>query len=453
MADTGHSLTASGAVELIRDGKLKAVDLVRDCLSRISSTDERLKAWMCLDEERALERARQLDWRRQCGKPIGLLHGIPVGIKDIIDTADFPTECGSEIFKGRRPEANAFVIDRLNEAGAVILGKTKTTEFAHFHPTDTCNPNALDRTPGGSSSGSAAAVAAMQVPLALGSQTNGSMIRPASFCGVYGFKPSRGWISRSGVLQTSKSLDHVGVYGRTLHDIALIADAIAGHDSRDYLSEPYPRPCMREGAKSEVPVEPALAVIDLPYADRLEADAALAFETVCSTLADHIERIPAPDRFADLVGAQHTIHDYEIFLHLSPRVAGKEDLLSASMQSVFERAAQIDESEYDAAIRLMRSAGEYFELFFRDYDVILSPSAPGEAPLLSGGATGDPIFCTVWTLLGLPSISVPALVGDNGLPIGLQVIGGLQEDDRLCRTVGWITDQLKAGNAQGGVGS
>ena len=224
------TLTATEAAHEIAHGAISAEEFTAACLERIAKVDREVHAFIHIDPEHALKQARALDQKKANGEGIGPLHGIPVGIKDIFDTADYPTECGSPILAGRRPQADAAAVRRLREAGAVIIGKTVTTEFAYFHPGKTRNPRDLNRTPGGSSSGSAAAVAAGMVPLAIGSQTNGSMIRPAAFCGVFGVKPSHGLISRAGALTLSHKLDHVGAFARSLDDLALILDVLAGED-------------------------------------------------------------------------------------------------------------------------------------------------------------------------------------------------------------------------------
>src|SRR5687768_18158935 len=228
-----HRLSAAESARLIRDGVITSVQLVEGCLARIREVDARVEAWTFLDPEHALSQARALDEWRLGGNPIGALHGVPVGLKDIIDTADMPTENGSVLHAGRTPSRDASVVAMLRAAGAVIMGKTVTTEFASGASGKTRNPHNAAHTPGGSSSGSAAAVAAGMVPLALGSQTNGSVIRPAAFCGVYGFKPTHGLIPRHGVFQLSRTLDHVGLFARTSDDIALLAEQLVGYDERD----------------------------------------------------------------------------------------------------------------------------------------------------------------------------------------------------------------------------
>lgn len=434
-------LTASEAARKIRAGLLTSTELVGACLKRIEETDGQLKAWAHLDPERALANAAEMDAIRKSGRPVGSLHGVPVALKDIIDTKEYPTERGTPIFAGRRPTKDAAVGERLRDAGAVILGKTKTTEVAFVHPTDTVNPHNLEYGPGGSSSGSAAAVAAHQVPLALGTQTNGSVIRPASFCGTYGFKPTRGVISRTGVLATSNYLDQIGVFARSLEDTALLADALKGYDQTDDKCYPRPRPAMLEGFQADPPVEPSLAFIDLPFANRLTADSKEGFDELISVLGARVDRIPAPPAFTGLVEAQRIIHEYEICQHLKETFDDHWDQISATLKPVIEHGRSISKAAYEDALRFAADADEFFAVFFNDYDAILSPSAAGEAPKI-GPTTGDPIFCTLWTLAGLPAVSLPLLVGANGLPIGVQLIGAVEQDDRLMRTANWLLKRL-----------
>ncbi|HMB75704.1 MAG TPA: amidase, partial [Kiloniellaceae bacterium] len=312
-----HSLTAIEAARRIREGRLSSVDLVASCLARIEETEPVLKAWAFLDRDTALAQAAEMDRIRKAGRPVGPLHGVPVGLKDIVDTKDMPTERGTRIFAGRRPEQDAAIVERLREAGAVILGKTVSTELAFVHAGETRNPHNPERTPGGSSSGSAAAVAAYNVPLAVGTQTNGSVIRPASFCGIFGFKPTRGVISRRGILQTSESLDQVGGFARSLEDAALLCDVLGAYDPADSLSYPRPRPQMLAGAMSEAPVDPAFMWFDMPYHDRLAADAAEGLEAVLEGLEGQLDRSPVSSKLTALVEVQRVIHEYEFCHHLA----------------------------------------------------------------------------------------------------------------------------------------
>ena len=438
-----NALPAVEAARKIREGALASVDLVKACLARIDETDGQLKAWAHLDAEHALAQAEELDTIRRAGRPLGALHGVPVGLKDIIDTRDFPTERGTPIFSGREPSQDAVVVERLRESGAVILGKTVSTELAFMHPAETRNPHDPSRSPGGSSSGSAAAVAAYHVPLAIGTQTNGSVIRPAAFCGTYGFKPTRGVISRRGVLQTSKSLDQMGAFGRTLEDVALLTDVIGGYDPSDPLSYARPRPKMLDGSRAEAPVEPELVWFDLPFNDRLSEDARAGLDEVVSALGGRVERLPVSENMIGLVEVQQVIHEYEICHHLEKTFAEHWDMVSTSLQPIVERGRTISDAQYAGALEVMASAGSFFDKFFKDYDAVIAPSAAGEAPKFGGG-TGDPVFCTIWTLCGLPSLNLPLLVGENGLPVGVQLIGAAEEDDRLLRTASWMLNELQS---------
>lgn len=437
-----NGLTATDALKKIHDGWLTSVELVTACLGRINETDDQIKAWAHIDHEHVLAQAKAADHIRQNGKPLGALHGIPVALKDIIDTKDFPTERGTPIHAGRSTQHDARIVEQLREAGAVILGKTVTTEFAFVHAGETRNPHNPDYSPGGSSSGSVAAVAGFHVPLAIGTQTNGSVIRPASYCGTYGFKPSKGIIPRTGVLQTSNNLDQVGVFGRSLEDVALLADVISGYDQSDEKSYARPRPQMLKGAETEPPVSPELVWFDLPFADRLSEDAAEGLEEVVSALGGRVEKIQAPDNFMGLVETQRIIHEYEICQHLADDFNNNWDQISSTLQPIVERGQQIGKNEYEHAIGVMGEFESFFDDFFKDYDAIITPAATGEAPKFGNG-TGDPIFSTLWTLGGLPCLNLPLLVGSNGLPIGVQLVGAREEDDRLLRTANWMLTQLQ----------
>ena len=432
-----NTLTASEAVEAIAWGRLSSVDLVKSCLVEIAKTDVTIQAWAHLDAEAALTQAAECDRIRKAGMGIGPLHGVPVGLKDIIDTSDMPTERGTSIFANRQPASDARIVEHLREAGAVILGKTVTTELAFVHANQTRNPHNSDYSPGGSSSGSAAAVGAFHVPLAVGTQTNGSVIRPASFCGTFGFKPTRGMISRDGLLQTSESLDQVGCFGRSLEDVALLTDVLASYDQRDSCSFGRPRPTMRPSATADVPVAPDLAWFDLPFYDRLAEDARDGMDAVLDVLGPRVTRLPAAATLANLVGVQARIHQYEICVHQAETFEAHFDALSEDLKAIIVRGRQISRTEYEDALAVKVSAQEFFAEFFIEFDAIVAPAAAGEAPKFGAG-TGDPVFCTLWTLAGLPCVTLPLLVGENNLPIGVQLIGPIEKDDRLLRTARWL---------------
>ena len=432
-----YTLTATEAVQAIASGRLSSVDLVKSCLEQIADTDASIKAWAHLDPENALAQAAECDRIRKAGLGTGPLHGLPVGLKDVIDTRDMPTQRGTDIFKDRQPDKDARLVESLRESGAVIMGKTVTTELAFVHANDTRNPHNPEHSPGGSSSGSAAAVAACHVPLAVGTQTNGSVIRPASFCGTFGFKPTRGVISRAGVLKTSDSLDQVGCFGRSLEDVALLTDALAGYDQADSCSFARPRPQMRAGAQAEAPVAPDLVWFNLPFYDRLSPDAHEGMEAVLDVLGPRITRMAAADTLANLVAVQARIHEYEICQHQAAVFDANFEDLSRELQLIVARGRKISEAEYTDALAVKASAQTFFDDLFVEFDAIIAPCATGEAPKFGSG-TGDPIFCTLWTLAGLPCVSLPLLVGDNNLPIGVQLIGPIEKDDRLLRTARWL---------------
>ncbi len=441
MTDAPHTLTATEAAQAIASRRLCSVDLVKSCLARIEQTDPEIRAWAHLDADAALAQAVECDRIRAAGLATGPLHGVPVGLKDIIDTVDMPTQRGTPIFAGRQTDRDARIVEHLREAGAVIMGKTVTTELAFVHANETRNPHDPDHSPGGSSSGSAAAVAAQHVPLAVGTQTNGSVIRPASFCGVFGFKPTRGVISREGLLQTSVSLDQIGCFGRSLADVALLTDAISGYDQRDPCSLGRPLPDMGAGARAEAAVTPDLAWFDLPFNDRLSSDAREALEGVLGRLGPQVTRLPAPDQLANLVAVQARIHEYEICQHLAETFEGHWDALSETLRPIITRGRQISIDAYQDALAVKTSAETFFDDFFAEFDAIVAPAASGEAPRFGGG-TGDPIFSTVWTLAGLPCVTLPLLAGEKGLPVGVQLIGPAEKDDRLLRTARWLQQHL-----------
>lgn len=435
-----HELSARDAARGIREGRFSSVELVKDCLAHITRTDSAIGAWAFLDPDLALAQAEQMDNRRMFGKPIGPLHGVPVGIKDIFDTADMPTGYGSAIFAERRPNQDSTVVSRLKQAGAVILGKTVTTEFAFMSPATTHNPHRAGHTPGGSSSGSAAAVAARQVPLAVGSQSNGSVIRPASFCGVYGFKPTFSLISRTGVLHTSDQLDQVGVFSRSVEDTALITDQITGFDAQDRSTQALPKPGLLAGYEESVPVEPRLAFLNASYDERLNDDARAGFDELCEALGAYGDIIELPESYAHLIGHHKVLYESDIANALAETLAPHQDALSPQILEAIERGNNYGDAAYQEAMDARDQAKIFFEDFFNDYDAIVAPCVPGEAPTID--STGDPTFCTIWTLLGTPSLAMPLLQGESGLPIGVQLIGGWEEDGRLMRTARWLENAL-----------
>ncbi len=435
-------LAAAEAARRMREGLLTAEELVRACLERVRALEPVVHAWQFLDEEHALAQARAADERRRSGEPVGALNGIPVGIKDIVDTADMPTENGTVLHAGRTPRRDAWVVARLRAAGAVILGKTVTTECAYFHPGKTRNPHDPEHTPGGSSSGSAAAVAAAMVPVALGTQTNGSVIRPASFCGVYGFKPTHGLVPRTGILALSRTLDHVGLFARTLEDIALVAEELVGFDEGDPDTQPRARVPFCRVLAEEPPLEPVFAFVKTPLWERADADAREAFAELVAELGAQVEEVELFPSMRDAWQWHRTVMEAEMAHNLEREWQLGREQLSDTLRACLERGREVRAVDYQRARAMIAPMqASLDELFMQRYDAILTPAAPGAAPK-GLESTGDPSFCTLWTLTGLPALSLPLARAANGLPVGVQLVGRRHFDARLLRTARWLVGKL-----------
>jgi Asp-tRNA(Asn)/Glu-tRNA(Gln) amidotransferase A subunit family amidase len=441
MAD-GERLGAVVAARKIREGKLSAEELTRACLARIEAREPEVRAWAFLDPEHALRQARAADEQRKRGRPLGPLHGMPVGVKDIVDTADMPTENGTVLHAGRRPRQDATLVSLLRAAGAVILGKTVTTELAVYAPNKTRNPHNPEHTPGGSSSGSAAAVADGMVPLAIGTQTNGSVIRPASFCGVYGFKPSHGLIPRTGVLAQSPPLDTVGVMAADLEGLAFLAEPLMAFDAKDPASQPRARPQLLEVLRAPPPVPPRLAFVRSPVWDQAAEDTKAGFAELVEALGERVEEVALSASFDDAIEIHRTIMEADLAKSFAREYERGRDQLSARLREMIERGQAVRAVDYNRAVARIATLNAILAEFFASYDAILTPAAPGEAP--SGlGATGSPVFCTIWTLCGTPAVTLPLLTGASGLPIGVQLVGEKGDDARLLRTAGWLIETVR----------
>jgi Asp-tRNA(Asn)/Glu-tRNA(Gln) amidotransferase A subunit family amidase len=402
--------TALEAAQRIADGSLTSEALVRACLDRISEREPQVQAWQHLDMDAALRMARHVD---RFGS--GLLKGIPIGVKDIIDTADMPTGYGSSLYETYRPPRDAACVALARHAGALILGKTVTTEFAYFQPGKTRNPHDPNRTPGGSSSGSAAAVARGMVPLAFGTQTAGSIIRPASFCGCVGYKPTFGFIDRTGVRPFADSLDTVGVFATNIEDAAFFASVIAGRPDLRIADEVF---------------RPRIGLTRTHAWEAAELATATALDEAAARLRAaglELREVELPERWRGLLEAQKTIMAFEAARSHAPEILTASDHLSAKLRELLEAGALIAPEDYDAAKALVAEARARCSDVLDGLDVLLTPSAPGEAP--EGlGATGDPVFNRIWTALGMPCISVPGLTGPSGMPVGVQVVGRWGDD-------------------------
>jgi Asp-tRNA(Asn)/Glu-tRNA(Gln) amidotransferase A subunit family amidase len=440
-----HLLSAAESARFIREGIISSQQLVEACLARIRAVDPEVQAWTFLDADYALAQARALDELRLSGQAIGSLHGVPVGIKDIFDTADMPTECGSVLYAGRTPSRDATVAAMLRAAGAVIMGKTVTTEFAYFSPGKTRNPHNPEHTPGGSSSGSAAAVAANMVPLALGSQTNGSTIRPAAYCGVIGFKPTHGLISRRGALALSRTLDQVGIFASSIDDIALLAEQIVGYDENDPDTRPRARVRFAEIAAEEPPLAPMFALVKTPMWERADNDTKEGFAELAAHLDQRIEEVELFPSAMEAWELHQTIMSAEMAFNLEREYKGASEQLSEKLRKQIEQGRQVTAFDYQRALAKIAPVHESFlELFQQRYDAILTPAAPSSAPK-GLASTGDPSFCTLWTLCGMPAVSLPLLQSSTGLPLGVQLVGPRYGDARLLRTARWLAAQVAVG--------
>jgi Asp-tRNA(Asn)/Glu-tRNA(Gln) amidotransferase A subunit family amidase len=435
------TLTLTAAATDIREGRITSAELVGDCLARIAELDAGVQAWVFLDRDHAMLQAQAADQHRKQGKALGALHGVPIGVKDIFDTSDMPTEMGSPLWAGRTPRRDAAAVARLRAAGAVIMGKTVTTEYAYYHPGKTRNPHDRQRTPGGSSSGSAAAVAASMVPGALGSQTNGSVIRPAAFCGVVGFKPTHGLIPRSGALQLSRTLDHVGVFARTVEDAALLAEALAGFDEEDPDTEPIARPPFAAVAASEPPLPPRFAFVRSAAWRFAEPVTKSAFAELVDALGDTAAEVELGAGFETAINLHRTVMEVEMAHNLHRDYEKGGDQLSARLRQTIERGREYLAVDYARAVAGIIPLNDALGEVFDEFDAILTPAAPSEAPR-GLESTGDPIFCTTWTYLGTPAVTLPLMQSETGMPLGVQLVARRGDDARLLRTARWLVATL-----------
>jgi len=438
---TLSALTANEAARRIRDGEITSQELVQSCLDRIEAVEDSIGAWTHLDREYALAQAKTAQDQRQAGESLGPLHGVPVGVKDIFDTKDMLTENGTVLHAGRQPDEDSTVVERLRQAGAIILGKTVTTELAVYSPGKTKNPHDPTRTPGGSSSGSAAAVASFTVPVAVGTQTNGSVIRPAAYCGVFGFKPSHGLIPRHGILKQSPPLDTVGVMGRTLEDTALIADVVIGYDSRDPHSRPRAHPQISRIMAEDPPVEPKLAFIRTPVWGQAEESTKDALRELCEHIGD-IHIMELPPIFDGALEDHRRIMEADLALSFAKEYSDGKDQLSSVLREMIERGQQVLAMDYNSAVARIAEYRAEIDAIILDFDAILTPATAGEAPV-GLDATGSPAFCTIWTLAGVPALTMPIMQGPNGMPLGVQLVSAKGDDGRLFRNARWLLGTLE----------
>ncbi len=424
LADLSARAIARGVIR----GDFTAEAVTRDCLDRIAGRETEIQAWQFLDPERALAEARAVDRAPSRGK----LAGIPVGIKDVFDTADMPTTYGSAVYRDFRPRADASAVALMRAAGAVGLGKTVTTEFAAVAPGKTRNPHNPAHTPGGSSSGSAAAVGAGTIPLAFGTQTSGSTIRPASFCGVVGYKPTFGTIDRSGIKTLADSLDTVGLFARNVRDIAFFASVLSGRDDL---------------VVGDTVGKPRVGLFRSAQWSRAEPATVTAIERAVAALAKAgvaVRELAVPAAFNDILDHHDKIMGRDNVFALAYERLQCGDTIAAKTRDFLAGHVGIDAAAYDRARAGVRALHTEFSALFADCDVLLTPAAVGEAP--EGlESTGDPTFNRGWTLLHVPCVTVPAIKGPKGLPVGVQVVGPLQHDAKVLAAAAFVESALARG--------
>ena len=433
-------LTAVQARDHMAKGEVTAEAYVTACLDAIDAREPEIEAWVHLDRAHALAQARAVDAQRASGKGVGALHGLPVGIKDIIDTADMPTQNGSPIFKGYQPAKDASCVAQIRAAGGIVIGKTVTTELANVMPNKTKNPHNSGHTPGGSSSGSAAAVGAKTIPLALGTQTGGSVIRPASFCGIYGLKPTLGLISRSGVTLQSHTLDTVGVYGRSLADLAMITDALSAHDPSDAVSYTRARPNLSAILAQGVGAKPRLGFLKSPawpQAEPAAQDALTAFVKRLDGVVDEVE-IGALD---GVIAHQANIMGGENSAYYGPLLARHRDGVSDRLAERLGIGAKVSAGDYIRSLVARETIYAEVARTLGTYSAFITLPSCGPAPKTLA-STGNAVFNAMWTYLGVPCVTLP-LLSVGGLPLGVQLIGLRRDEGRLLATARWMEEQVR----------
>jgi aspartyl-tRNA(Asn)/glutamyl-tRNA(Gln) amidotransferase subunit A len=421
-----HRLTAAEAVHRLRAGTLSAIDLLEACLARLAAAEPILRAWVHVDEAGARAAARQLDADARAGAFRGPLHGVPVGIKDIIDVAGMPTTGGARAWAHTKPDRDAGCVARLRAAGAVIVGKTTTTEFAYREPSPTGNPWNPAHTPGGSSSGSAAAVGARMVPLALGTQTAGSVLRPAAYCGVVGVKGSHGLVPVDGVIPLAWSLDHVGVMARSVEDAALGLSVIAG---TAFAPSPGRPPRLALAPELFARVEPATAARVQAAADRFARIGAVVTE------------VKLPPSFAEIHAAGTALLEAEAAAYHEPSWQKHAQEYRDATRAMIESGLRQPAVAYLRASRARQRFRDEMAPLLAAHDALLSPTAPGTAPA-GLGWTGDASLCAPWTSAGVPSITLPSGVSAAGLPEAVQLTAAAGREGALLTAAAWCEQAL-----------
>ena len=437
MAPPLYRQSATTLAQALARGELQADALCTALAERALTLEPRLHAWAALDVPAARRQARALDHALAAGAAPGPLHGLPLGVKDNIDTAGLATAYGSSLYAGHVPQADAAVVALARAAGAWVLGKTACTEFANMHPCATRNPHAAAHTPGGSSSGSCAAVAAGAVPLALGTQTAGSVIRPAAFCGIVGYKPTPRRLPRAGAKPNSDTLDEVGVFARSVADAALLAGALGAFGASGAFGA--------DGAKAPThDAPPRLAVSLSPRADALSPAMVAMVEAAAARLSNAgatVQLAAWPAGFDALFEAQRRVQIFETARALAPELQYRRRRLSRALLTLLDEGRALPAADYAAALHTAQACGQRLDELFGPAEVLLTPAAPGAAPRTLKH-TGDPLFNRPWQLLGCPCITVPGGLDAAGLPLGLQLVARPGRDAELFAAAAWVAAVL-----------
>lgn len=430
-------LTAATVSEMVRSGQHTAQELAQAFLNYTKPLDEKLHAFAYLNDESVILQAQILDAGRERGGELGSLAGVPVALKDAIDTFDMPAEYGSPTLEGRQPRWDAKVAKLLRAQGAIIFGKTAMPAFCLGQPAKTRNPHNVDHTPGGSSSGSAAAVASGMVPVAIGSQTAGSIIRPASFCGVIGFKPTRGLISRDGLQPLCETIDQIGVFGRTIEDVALVAQALIAADDNDPATKGVLPRNLVNVALSDPPFKPKFVFVKTPQWEQMDPEAREAFDALAEVMGDDTPVIELPTVANTAIEHLQTLIDAEFAVAMDEHMKHAGDAIDAGTKAVVERGRKVSAFDYLKAKRAIEPVNAGFEDFFDRFDAIITPSTLGPAPK-GLDSTGDPVMNMLWSYTGMPAISLPLMQTEAGMPLGVQLVGPRHDDARLLRTANWL---------------
>ena len=436
------SLSTNELVSKMKEGQISSIEVCKAYIERINKFEKDVKAWSFLDKKILLEKAEEADDYRKSGKPLGALHGLPVAVKDIFGTYDMPTECGTVFRRKKSAAQDSEVVNLLKNAGAIVMGKTVTAELAYIHPGKTTNPHDYSRTPGGSSSGSAAVIAAQMAPLSVGSQTGGSIIRPASYCGVVGYKPSYGLISRNGALKTSEKLDTIGVFGKSVEAVALLAKVLIKKDLYDPATIHFAAEEILEASQKDPHFEPKFIFYKTNKWKNIDKESKNAFEFFIKKFKKNIEVFDVPEYFKDIPKHHQIIHETDLANNFQAYYKKDKKKLSKEMRDAIERGLKHSAYDYANAIDFMEQSYQSYKEVFEDYHGVITPSASGVADK-SLKSTGSADFQKIWTYMGLPTISLPLLTGESDLPLGVQLIGNKLDDIRFLSTANWLEKNCK----------